>query len=52
MIYLFFYIILGVIVASLTFVFTDEEINPENIVIGIMFWPIGVIWFLLWLADK
>jgi hypothetical protein len=44
--------ILGVVVSGLTFYFTDEEISLTNIITGVLFWPFGVIYFLVKLVCK
>lgn len=46
------YIILGILVTILTFIFTDEKISIENTIIGVLFWPFGVIYFLFWLSKR
>jgi hypothetical protein len=46
------YVILGIIVTGFTFKFTNEKINCSNTAIGILFWPVGVIWFLIWGVRK
>ena len=46
--FLSMYLALGIIVTILTYAYDGKEleINGFNIIIGIIFWPIGVLWFL------
>lgn len=46
------YIILGIIVTILTFKFSPPPLTCPYVFIAIMFWPYGVIWFLLWYANN